>query len=192
MYRIKNSEYNYRKRNNHIIISHIRNLWETGSYISPSILIGTHRFTYNQWLNYFHKELLMKALPFHYFVELLNKDYVIYKGCPQVKRSSYLHLLSDSGVIRYKYKDAILIVIQEDFNLDTPEDRMVKHLCDKLVCDLMREYSIRPEKVKKLDDILEDDWKEQIEKNRLRYDIRPMRLFNMDNFRFIMNKYIKG
>jgi len=170
----------------------MKNLFQEGSFIDNSITTGTYRYTWARWQNYFHKELLMKKLPIHFFVELLNKDYVINIGCPLCVRSTFLKELSDNYIIDYDMRDAILIGIQEDFSIDIGDVRMFQHISDKLLSDLIRRYSIQRRNIVKFDDILKKDYLEMLKKSKLRYDFTPMNKLNMDLLWFTLNNYIKG
>jgi len=191
LFKIKNSRYDYRKKTKHIVLMPIANFYQKGSYILKDIFIGTYRYTGALWQNYFHKELLMEKLPYHYFVELLNKDYTINVGCPFICRSTFLKELSDLYIIEYEMRDAILIAIQENFHIDTFDVRMAQHLCDKIISPYMYEYSIEPRNIVTFDSILKPNYKELMEKNRLRYEFIPMSRFDMINFKFILENYWK-
>jgi hypothetical protein len=170
----------------------MRNLWQHDTYIDKSILIGSYRYTWDKWQNYFMNDRLRRFLPCHYFAELLNKDYVVYVGLPKIKRSYFLEDLANANIIPFDCKDYILVCVGEDFNLDTVDTRLLQHLCDKLLGNLVREDAIQKNRIYKFDDLLKKNWKEKLSDAKLKYDITPMKHFNMDKFLFILNDYLKG
>jgi len=192
LYRIQNQEFDYIQKYKYIVITHMTNLVQKGSYIKFNILNGTYRYTWHEWQNYFHKELLQKKLPIHFFAELLNKDYVINIACPQVTRSTFLKELSDNYIIEYDMRDALLIGIQENYSIEIPETRLFQHLSDKLLSDLMRRYSIPRNNILLFDEILRKDWEENLVKYKIPYTFKPMNYFNKDALFFTLNTFIKG
>ena len=190
-YQITNWKKSYRRGTNSIIISHIRNLWEHGTYIEPSAKIGSYRYTWGRWQRYFYKDLNKRVLPCHYFAELLDKDYVIYQGASFPLRSYFLEDLADNKIIPDRYRDSLLLAIGEDFSVDIFEDRLSDHLCDKLFSGLMREYNIKENEILLLDDILIKDWEVYLKESGLRYDITLQRYFDIRSMRLNLRRFYK-
>lgn len=191
MYPIYNVKQQYRLRSQHIIITHCRNLHSTNLPLKPELKIGTYAYSWGLWQRYFREEVKNKLLPMHYFVEQLGQDYVIYVGCNFVQQSWYIKELVDNNIIPYQYRDAILVVLQEDFSRDIPDGRMYDHLNDKLISGLMKEHSIDFTRILTLDEILVEDWEDRLHQANMKYDIKPMIFFDKDRYNFALKEYLK-
>jgi hypothetical protein len=193
LYNIYNrKDVDYRKENEYIILTHVRNTWKLNTVMEPRAKIGTYHFTWGLWQNYYNRIIGMRILPCHFFTELVDKDYVVYQGLNIIQQSYYLRELSDANIINYKYRDAILVVIGEDYSIDKIEDRMVEHLSDKLLTGLTSLFGMNQEtSIKYIDEILVSDWQIKLRESGLNYDITPAKYFNMDDLRFTMREYFK-
>jgi hypothetical protein len=169
----------------------MRNLWESETFIEHSMFRGSYRYTWGKWQDYFYKDRLKKFLPCHYFAEMLNKDFVVYVGLPLIKKSYFLEELATEGIIKYDFQNAILICLGEDLSLEPLDDRLLRHLCDKVISSLQYEYRIQTRNIFKMDDILVEDYEAQLKKAKLRYKFKPMHFLNMDVFRFILKDFEK-
>jgi len=161
-----------RIKTRHIIITQAINLIDFNFYIDPIVYKGTYKYTWGIWQKYLLKDLYKPALPMHYFEELLDKDYVVYKGLPDYHRSYFLKDLANYDIIESIYKDAILVVIGENFQIDIPEGRMYDHLVTKVILPLMNQYKIPKDNVKILDQCLSNNWKTNLELSPLNYDLK--------------------
>ena len=191
MYKIYKSR-ERRLKTKHIIISHARNTFQKGSYILPDVLEGgSYQYTWGNWQRYYYEELKKEILACHYFTELLDKDYVVFNGLPFTRPSYFLQDLAAAGVIEYKYKDAILILIGEDFSVFPLEDRLNTHLCDKVLTPLLYEYHLDYDSVQYIDDLLQPGWKQLLNRSKLNYEIVPQKYLDMNNVFFKMKEYNK-
>ena len=136
MYILRNNK-RIRRRTDYIILTHSRNLIED-FYIDPVVIQGYRGYTWGIWQNYFLRDLKKPTLPCHYFTEYLDDDFVIFKGLGDISFSYYLEDLASAGVIKFPYINSILIDVGVDFSLNIPDTRMYEHLCDKVICPLLR------------------------------------------------------
>ena len=191
MYKIFKSR-EKRIKTKHIIISHARNTFQKGSYILPDVLEGgTYRYTWGNWQKYYYEELRKERLACHYFIELLDKDYVVFNGLPKTRPSYFLQDLAKAGVIEWKYRDAILILIGEDFSVFPIEDRLNTHMCDKILTPLLYEHHLDYEAVSYIDDLLQPGWKKLLKDNNLKYEIVLQKYYDSNNVFFKMKEYSK-
>jgi hypothetical protein len=174
-----------------IVISHVRNTWRKSTYVNPTIKEGSYHFTWGLWQNYYLKELGAKLLPCHYFAELVDKDYVIYRGCAECQQSWYMRELAEAKMIPYQYRDAILILVGEDFSLEIMEERLSDHLCDKVISDIMKGTFLDINRIFKLDDILVTGWEEAAKLAGINYDITMQRYFDIRNLRINLGRFTK-
>jgi hypothetical protein len=191
MYPIYNQKQHYRLRDQYIVLAHIRDFWKIGSFVAPHAKRNSLHYTWGLWQKYFYGELQKKELPMHYFTELLDDDWVIYQGLNFTQQSWFMSDLVNSLVVPFRYMDAIVIAIGDDYTIDSTSPRMIDHLSDKLISALMREYTIPLDHIVTLDEILVSDWKLYLKDSGLNYDITPMSLFNKEIFEVNLKRYLK-
>jgi hypothetical protein len=180
-----------RRKTEYIILTHARNLIED-FYIDPSVIHSSNRkYTWGMWQNYWIDEVKHMVLPCHYFVEFLDKDWVVYKGLHEVQPSYYIEDMVSAGVIKYQYINSILIVIADDYSINTVDRRMSEHLCDKVITGLLREYSLDFTRVKYIDDCLTENWEENLKYSTLTYKYTPAKYFDFQIIKNNIDKYKK-
>ena len=189
MYIIRNYK-RYRRRTDYIIITHARNLIEN-FYIDPMVILPNNQYTWGTWQKYFIQDLQKPALPCHYFSEFLDRDYVIYKGLEEFQPSYFIEDLVSAGVMKYQYLNSILIVIGDDFSVNTVDNRLAEHLSDKVLTGLLRRYQLDFTKIKYIDDCLMDDWQNNLKYSTLEYKYVPQRYFDMQVIKSNVDKYKK-
>lgn len=175
-----------RIKTEYIILAHARNLHDLTQYIKPSVKLSSYSYTWAVWQKYFMRDIQKgtvteansPTLPMHYFVELLDEDYVAFAGIPHSQPSWYIQELVDANILPYKYKNSILIVIGEDYTIDVAEDRMFEHLCQKVLSGLAYDYKLGHTHIITMDDALSIGWKEQHKLSNLNYDIALMKNFS--------------
>jgi hypothetical protein len=189
MYIIRNYK-RFRRKTEYIILTHARNLIEN-FYIDPAVIQGNKKYTWGIWQNYWISELKKPALPCHYFVELLDTDYVIFKGLHEVQPSFFIEDLVSAGVMKFDYLNAILVVISDDFSINTVENRMAEHISDKVLTGLLRHYQLDFTRVKYIDECLTDEWKDNLKFSTLEYKYTPARYFDFQKIKSNIDKYKK-
>src|SRR5699024_1350831 len=127
------------------------------------------------------------GLPMHYYVERIDRDYAVMKGITEYKPSYYLHELVDAGIIKRKYKDAVLIVIAEDFEYYAPEGRMLAHLSDKVLFHLHKQMGIDFNRIKTLDECFTDNYLDFVDDFRFRF--KPMTKFDKTRLKYYYDLY---
>ena len=184
-----------RKRNSFIILSHMRNF----SYrLDP--LVPDHKgflpyFTTNKIRNYYNK--LNKPIPFHYHVNNIMKDWEILVSTPLNRRSTLLDSAFENGYIDYYYRDAIVIAIQDDFSLRTPDLRMYEVLGSNLIAPLKELFKIGNiyDSIVFIDEIFNiekynKDRKENPTDNKYPFEFRPMDHFDRVQFNLEITRFI--
>lgn len=169
---------------NYIIIAHAVDLIKPDIYINPVVNRGTYKLTWDIWQEYWYLYQKKLDVPCHYFVELLNKDYVVFTGLAMQKKSYFLEELANAGLIKDEYRDSLLVLIGENFEYDLPEQRLYQHLANRILSPLCYQYKINFEdRVLTLDEILVPNWKEILDNHKiLNYQITPMNYWNQDLF----------
>jgi hypothetical protein len=189
MYQIRNYK-RIRRKTDYIILTHARNLIEN-FYIDNAVIQGSKRYTWGLWQTYWIEDLKKPALPCHYFVELLDTDYVVFKGIHEVQPSFFIEDLVSAGVMKVDYLNSMLIVISDDFSINTLENRMAQHLSDKVLTGLMREYELDFTRIKYIDECLTDDWENNLKFSTLDYKYTPEKYFDFQIIKSNLDKYKK-
>jgi hypothetical protein len=190
-YPIKNISGGMKLRTDYIILSHVRNTFKKSTFINPSAIEGSYHYTWGMWQHYYYKELGYGENACHYFIEQLSNDYAVFKGLPEVKISFFLEELAAAYVIPYTYRNSMFICIGEDFSVADMEHRMLEHLSDKVLSDLMKRYKLNFDRIVYLDDILVEGWEQALEYSKLGYQITKQKFFDINILYFILNKYKK-
>jgi hypothetical protein len=185
-----NKIYNRRHITEFIILTHIRNLYETTTTIDPILKVGSSKYTWHKWQEYFMRKNKHRQLPCHYFIEQAGEDFDIHVGLPEYAVSYYLEELANFGIIQQRYKNAILVAIGEDFNLENAESRMYEQLVSKLIVPIIvRNRNKMPQDhIKYIDDIMSlEVFNTQLNNKKINYEYREGIHFNY----YEINKYIR-
>lgn len=158
-----------RKKTEFIILTQIRNLIEKGFPVEPLMYHRNNYLTFPYFEYYWMKNLKKDTIPCHYYVDPIGKDCYIFKGLCEFQPSCFLEDLVSASVIKYEYKNAILIVLADDYTKNNVDDRMSEQLSQKLLSDLMYRYDIPENKVLYIDDCLTDSWKDMLLSSTLTY-----------------------
>jgi hypothetical protein len=170
MYEIKKTV-EYRARDKYIILVTLKSFIEKNSFIDPEILLGSYKFMWGKVMSYFFDQLQCglrrerDGLPFHYGVELIDKDYCILTGQPVTNGSYWMRKLAEKSVIPYEYKDSVVICMFEDFTVDNPDIRMIEHMAHQLITPMMNYLDIPRSRVKMIDEIVDWDLLNQLVRN---------------------------
>ncbi|WPH64114.1 hypothetical protein [Staphylococcus phage vB_StaM_PB50] len=181
-----------RRRSNtfqtHVVITHMNNLiLKENKFDDRNILKGSYKYSWGKVQNYLIRHANIRALPMHYFVELIDKDYVVIEALSDYKPSYYLQELADKGIIPQKYRNSILIAISDDFSLYNPETRMFKHLSDKLLIPLAKRHRLSFHEIKLIDEIYSDDYIDKLNTNR--FETKSMIKFDKQRLKNQFNMY---
>jgi len=191
MYKIKKYRQK-RLKTQYVILVQAKSFKRKGVYIDPIVYRGTYKYTWGIWQEYFYHDLLYKDLPCHYFVELLDKDYVVFKGLNDFKKSMWLEEQVKNGIIDFQYKDSIIIMIGENFHTDICEYRLLEHLSNKVFSQLFKQFpELSFDRVKILDECLTPNWEANMATAENKYEIEDFRFFNKINLKFAIFDYEK-
>lgn len=172
----------------HVIITHMPNLLlKDFSYGNENLIRGSYKYSWGRTQNYLIRHAFRYGLPMHYYVELLDKDYVVFKGISEYKPSYYVNELVDLGIIQRKYRDAILVVIAEDFSLTTPDERMFSHLADKVLVHIKKTMGIPYNKIDYIDECYTDSYLDHLDECRFKF--KPMTKFDKSKMQLYFRKY---
>ena len=179
-----------RHATHNIILMHSVNLIRSDIFINDIVRRGTFKYTYDIWRNYWFLYQKKRMSPCHFFVELLDKDYVCMLSNAMQKQSYFLNELITNQIIDPKYKDSMLIVISENFHYDKPEVRLFEHIANDILSPYCYQFHLDfVENVLPFDDILLPDWKEKLEISDLKYEFQPMTYWDQNLFELYAKRY---
>lgn len=182
-----------RSRTKYIILVHAVDLIKPDLYINPIVNRGTYKYTWGIWQEYWYLYQKRLDVPCHFFVELLDKDYAVFTGLAMQKKSYWLNELSNNGLlIDDKYRDALLVIIGENFFYDLPEIRLYEHLANRILSPMCYQYGLNwSSQVMLFDEIIVPNYKEKMATTKLGYNYLPMTHFDKDLFMQYAIKYNK-
>jgi hypothetical protein len=137
----------YRKQTRYILIATLESLVPLTGALDPNTYGGgTSEYTWGRVQQYFARDPAARRhqMPMHYYSEYLGAgdDYVIFVGLPLTNRSWFLQAAVAAGVLPIQYAEAILVVLQENYGLETIELRLWRILANSLLTPLMRIFDI--------------------------------------------------
>jgi hypothetical protein len=194
-YEIRKARQKHRQ-SREIILSHVRNFYEKDTHLSGgAIFLGSSKYTWGRWQFYFYKVLVRFAVPFHYFIEQVGNDFVVFVAQPEYSPSYFLTELADNNIIPTVSKSSIIVAIGEDLSLENPSKRMYQQLCFRIIVPLMqrnRKY-IDYDNIKYIDDII--DWgkyNDSFQKGIIKYELKPAKYFDRNLFDIFYRRFMSS
>jgi hypothetical protein len=112
----------YRRQGKHIIIAQVESIVPLHSTLDPNIWGGgTPELTWRRLQHFFGRSPLARhgQMPCHFYTEYLVDDYETFVGCPLSNKSWFLTEAVFQGVLPVVYSDAILVVLQENYSIES-------------------------------------------------------------------------
>lgn len=180
-----------RRRTDYIFITHSSNLIIKDHIPSAKLIKGSNSYSWGEWERYLYSWGNKKKLPMHYFMELIDKDYAAIKGLAENRPSYYIDEQIASAVIKAKYRNSILIVLGDDYDLRIPSSRLYEQLSEKIIVPLMKLYNLDWSRVVTFDECITDMFFESVGNNYelSRFEYKPMRNFDMTILRNQIAKF---
>ena len=151
----------YANQRKYIIICTLDSLVPKGiDMLDPDYLAGgISEFTFNNVKEYFTFLPLSRKnqVPFHYYTEIFQNNYITMVGTAKTSASWYLEYLVKARILEPKYMDSILICLQENYANEPLERNLMEVLANDLVTPLMKEYTFGYNNVVFLENIVDRD-----------------------------------
>lgn len=179
-YRIYRANKRKRLRTDYIILVPAECFLEGSFYYPPFILNSGAKYTWDIWEKYFLKDLKHDTLPCHYFMERVNEDYVSINANPRFIPSYFIEDLAQAGIIDYKYRHSIVVMLGYNFNLYPMDRRMCTQLSYKILNPLMYDYNLHPERIKFIDECFKEGWQDFSKYSTLEYHLTESEHFDFD------------
>ena len=182
-----------RFKTEYIILVHMPNFEIKDHLLPEEMKRSKNKYTWNSWQKYFIKWGNDRKLPVHYFEEMVDHDWAIMKGLEDTKPSYYWDELVAQGVVESKYRNAVVIMLGEDYNLRNIELRCIEHLSSKVLVPLVKRFKLSWDKIMYFDECLtegfvNDDYDMT---RRSKWSYVPMKNFDMVRVRNIYSIYDK-
>ena len=177
-----------------IVISPLYNLITQNTVYEPKMLQSNYKYSWGKVQDYFYRKRMKITPPMHYFCEYLDDDYVFFVGAGLSQRSYFLEDLYMAQLISGIYRDAILVVVDEDWRLVIPNDRLIEGMCNFILTPLMQMFQITWENIKLIDDILFPNAYTDIKLHQnleKRYMLEPSKYYNHEITHQIIKRYLK-
>jgi len=197
MYTIKKDRTRRMKeRPSGIVLMHAQNLINKKAPITNIVRHSTDEPVWVTWQNYLlnkisivqqNDQYMKYNLPMHFFEELIDDDYVIYTGLNQYKESWFLSDMAQQRIIEPKFKNALLVVIADNFELDVVPDRIYEQLVQKCLEPLMHQWHLTINNIYYYDEILTEQALDIVLSPDFAYEYHPMRYFNFTKFKMIID-----
>ena len=191
---INDKTYTRTRSPRHIILCPLHNMIVHGTVYEPNMLQSSYKYTWGMVQEYFYKRLSMKQPPFHFYSEFLEDDYVFYVGTGISQSAGFLRILAGLNAIKYEYRDALLICLNEDFRLDPLETRLAEGICNFLIAPLQKQFGIDRNHVVFFDDILTNDADMIMMTNKdlqQRFMIEKSKYYDHNILQFVLKRYGK-
>lgn len=184
---------NYEKRlkTEYIIILHANNLILESHPGTSLLLRGSYKYSWGSWQDYLIKRVNKKKLPMHYFVEFLGNDYACFTALENNRPSYFIDEQITNAVIDAKYKNALVVVIGENFSEDIPDPRLMDQMAQKVLLPLMRQYKLDWSRIMYYDECLTSSFVENLPSKPMnnRFGYTPMIHFDMSMLRNAIVKF---
>jgi len=131
-----------RRYNRFIILAHVSNFPLRSHFIEPDLRNKTSYYCFDEIEFYFRERVKIKHLPFHFYTSMIKKDWQLFTSAPLNYRSPVVSLAAENYYIEDKYRDAILVCVQDNYALTIPDDRMYQMLAANLIAPLLKEFKV--------------------------------------------------
>ena len=192
---LKNPE--KRKKNTFIILSHIRNFSLRKNSMTPDLKGFLPYYVTNKHKDYYFENLENRHIPFHFHCNKILNDWETIVTAPIRLRSNMLEEAFKAGYIENFYTDAIVIAVQDAFDIRIPELRLYEVLGANVLAPLREELKMPNYRssIFWLDEIFNiEKYNKDMEENRLHntypYEFRPMRYFDRVQFNLEVTRFI--
>lgn len=178
----------------HIIIVPAFNFTVKSTVYKYDIIRSSYKYSWGKFQEYFYERLQMLNPPMHYFVELIDDDYAFLTGIGITSRSLFISELIKAKAINSQYDNAIVVAINEDYRVDSPEKRLLQGVSNFIITPLMRQFKISKENVLFIDDILDPDALALVHntKDDLRkFNLEKSKYWDHNQLQFIIKEFLK-
>lgn len=184
-----------RRHDKYIVLAHISDFPLKTHFIEPDLRNKTTYFALNDVRNYFRNRMELKHMPFHYYTSYIKGNWELFTTAPRNYRSPIIDKAAENFYIDDKFKDAVIICVQDNYALNTPDERMFQMLASNLIAPLTSEFRVNfrdsvfwwdeifnweKYEADQKRDIL--DWSYPYEVNKMLYFDRVM--FNLNTIRY--------
>jgi hypothetical protein len=133
-----------RNFNKYIVISHIANFVDKLYPFPPDLMNKTTHFVLPQINKFFKENMELRHLPFHYYISQIKDDWYSFNVENFNYKSHVIAKACKNYYIEEKFKNAIIIVLQDNFDQNTLDLRSVEVITSTIISPLCESFKIRP------------------------------------------------
>jgi hypothetical protein len=131
-----------RKTNRFIVLSHVSNFVLKTHAFPPDLRNKTNYHCLPDLREYYREKVEMRQMPFHYHVCRLKGEWEAFGTAPEHYRSPIIDKAAENYYIEDKFKDAIIICVQDNFALNTPDERMHQLISSTLIAPMLKQFRV--------------------------------------------------
>lgn len=185
-----------RRNNRFLILSHTSNFVRKTYPFPPDLRERTSYHCLPELREYYRELVELKQMPFHFHCAQLKGEWEAMVTAPLTMRCPVLENAAENYYIEDKFKDAVVICVQDDFANNIPADRMLQSVASNLISPLLKTFraSFR-ESVFWWDEIFnwekyERDTRDAPLESSYQWEVRKMKyfdrvVFNIETMKFI-------
>ena len=114
------------------------------------------------------------------------------KGLEDTKPSYFWDELVSQGIVDGKYRNAIIILLGENYNLRNMDTRAIEHLSSKVLVPLVKRFKLGWDRIMYFDECITESFvNSDFDTVGSRWMYEPMRNFDMVRVRNIYSMYDK-
>lgn len=186
-----------RQQSKFVVITTLSNLSVRLNPMSPDMKLHQGYYFFDKVSKYFRERLEYREIPFHYYLNEIKGDWNTFIPTPYDYRSVFLKESVEQGYLPFWFKDAILIVVQDNYSIRIPDDRVYDMMASKVLDPLLSTLKVGRfmDSVFWLDEVFDfnkynaDKELYKVDHN-YKYDVQPMKYFDRVIFNLQCRKYL--
>jgi hypothetical protein len=185
-----------RRQNRYIILAHVSDFVMRGWFFDPDLRNKTNYFCFDKIKNYFRERVDIRQMPFHYYTSIIKGDWELFHAAPATYRSPMISEAIQRYYIPDRFRDAIVICVQDNFALNTADMRMHQLLGSTLIAPLLNQFKVNfMDSVFWFDEIFDwDKYNQDVEDDPLGYtypyETNRMKFFDRTIFNLECRRFI--
>ena len=125
-----------------MVIAHASNFFLKSHPFPPDLAERTSHHVLPEIREYFREVVEEPHLPFHYHCCKIKRDWEVLKAAPDHYRVPLLQEAARAYYIEDRFKDAIVILLQDDLSLWTPDDRSYTLMASQVIAPLLKQWKV--------------------------------------------------
>ena len=129
-----------RRQNKYIVLAHISDFVLKTHAFPPDLRNRTRYHCLPELREYYREKVEMRQMPFHYHVSMIKNDWEAIVTAPFHYRSPIIDKAAENYYIEDKFKDAVIICVQDNFALNTADERCFQSISSNVIAPLLKTF----------------------------------------------------